>query len=474
MTTSANTGCDAAVAHAAKSAGAVKHPALVLATCILASSLAFVDGSVVNVGLPAIGRSLHGGAEDLQWVINAYLLPLSALLLLGGALGDRFGRRTLLIVGVGLFALASAACGFAPSLAWLLVGRTLQGVGAAMLLPNSLAILGGAFEGEARGKAVGSWAAASAMSAALGPVLGGWLIDTVGWPAIFFINLPLAAAAIALALAVVRELSKPGQSAALDWAGATLATLALGGLVWGLTLGTGPHGWSAQAWIAVIVGVGLTAAFVAVELKLGDRAMTPPALFGSRPFIGINLLTLLLYGALGGFMVLLPFVLIDSAGYRATAAGAALIPFPLVMAAMGPVTGAVAGRFGSRGLLTAGSVVVALGFLTALRIDQHGGYWTEVLPCVLLVAFGMSMAAAPLTTAVLASVDEQHTGMASGFNSAVSRTGGLVATALLGTVLAQHGAALLGPFHLAAVAGAAAAALGGVCSFVFLAGARKG
>ena len=465
MGSAITTSCDAASAASAVQ-GHTAHPRLVLTTTILASSLAFIDGSVVNVGLPAIGRSFHSGAADLQWVINAYLLPLSALLLLGGAMGDRFGRRLMLIGGTVLFALASAACALAPSLDWLLAGRVVQGVGAAMLMPNSLAILGGAFSGEARGRAIGTWAAMGAMAGAVGPVLGGWLIDSVGWPMIFLINLPLAAGAILLALKFVRD-PPEGKPAHLDLLGAFLATVGLGALTWGLTMGSGRQGWTAPAVTALVAGVVLSLAFVWVEKRRGDRAMMPLALFASRSFVGLTLLTLLLYGALGGLLVLVPYELIQAAGYSATAAGAALLPFPLIMSVASPPLGALAGRIGARLPLAVGSLVVAGGLLLALRITPGGNYWTTVLPCILVIAFGMAGAAAPLTTAVLASVDPRHTGSASGFNSAVARTGGLVATALLGAVLAAKGEALIGPFHVAAVVGAAAA-LGASISAVTL------
>jgi MFS family permease len=258
VTSAAHPGCDAAVAMGTTQVSDVKRPRLVLFTTILASSLAMIDGSVVNVGLPAIGHTLKADASDLQWVINAYLLPLSALLLLGGALGDRYGRRRLLVSGVTLFALASATCAFAPSIGWLLLGRGVQGIGAAILLPNSLAILGGAFSGEARGRAIGLWAAAGAMAAAIGPVLGGWLIDTIGWPSIFLLNLPLAVAAVVLAW-----MSVPVESSAertpLDLAGAVLATASLSGLAWGLTLGSGPGGWTMAPVVAGLAGIMLMA-----------------------------------------------------------------------------------------------------------------------------------------------------------------------------------------------------------------------
>ncbi len=443
-------------------------PGFVLATCILASSLAFVDGSVVNVGLPAIGRSLHGDAADLQWVVNAYLLPLTALLLLGGAVGDRFGRRNILVFGVALFALGSALCAAAATLPWLLGARGLQGIGAAFVLPNSLAILGSAFSGEARGRAVGTWSAASAITAALGPVLGGWLIDTFGWREIFLLNLPLAVAAIGLALFFVHDPRRDIGGTPLDVWGAGLATIALAALTWALTIGAGPDGWSMPAMIALLSGSGLAGAFFWVERRGGKDAMTPLALFGSRAFVGLTALTFLLYGALGALLVLVPYVLIEGAGYSGTAAGAALLPFPVVLASTSRLMGGIAGRAGSRLPLSIGPAIVAAGFVLLLRVGEGADYWREVLPAILVISLGMAGAVAPLTTAVLASVDARHTGSASGLNSAVARAGGLVATALVGGVLAACGARLFAAFHVAAIACAAASLAAGFAAFVLL------
>jgi len=314
-------------------------------------------------------------------------------------------------------------------------------------------VLGGAFQGPARARAVGLWAAASAISAALGLVLGGWLIDVWSWRAIFLINLPLAAAAIAFALWGVRDRPSDGPEPPLDIAGALLGAGALGSLAWALTIGSGPAGWTAAATILTLVGLALTAAFVLVERARGERAMTPPALLASRRLGGLNLMTFLLYGALGGFLVLLPYLLITSAHYRATAAGAAFLPFPLVMAVGGPVMGGLAGKLGSRLLLVIGPLIAGAGFALALRIGAEGAYLTTVLPSVLLVALGMACAAAPLTAAVLSAVDQHHQGAASGLNSAVARAGGLGATALLGGVLSAAGAGLVTAFHTACIAG---------------------
>jgi EmrB/QacA subfamily drug resistance transporter len=446
---------------------ATPHAGLVLAATILASSLDFIDGSVVNVGLPAIGRSLHGDASELQWAVNAYLLPLSALLLLGGALGDRFGRRRILAVGVVAFALGSAACAAAPNLEALIATRAFQGLAAALVLPSSLAVLGGAFEGAARSRAVGVWAASAAIASGVGPVLGGWLIDTVGWRAIFLINLPLAALAVGLALYAIEPGPRAAPRARLDVVGALLITAALTGLAWGLTEGAGRGGWTPLAVEAIAAGAVLAAAFGWNELRLGDRAMTPPALFGARPLVALNLLTLLLYGVLAGFLLLLPYLLITGAGYSATAAGAALLPFPLVMALVSTPAGDLAGRLGARWLLIAGAALVAAGCLLALRIGPGADYWTGVLPAVAAVALGMACAAAPLTAAVLGAVDARHTGAASGLNSAVAQLGGVVAVALIGGVLAARGAALLAAFRIAATCGVLVA-LAAAASIVFL------
>ena len=439
------------------------HPRLTLLTSILASSLAFVDGSVVNVGLPTIAKSLHAGAADLQWVVNSYLLPLSALLLLGGALGDRLGRRTTLVAGVGLFGAASLGCALAPTLPWLLTARAAQGVGAAVLMPNSLALLSATFTGERRGRAVGLWAATGAAMGALGPVLGGALIDTVGWRAVFLINLPAAAGAIALALLFTRDPPSEGR-APLDAWGAALATAALGALTWGLTVGGGRAGWRAEALGSLAVGAGLALAFAWVERRRGDRAMAPPAMFASPSFVGLTALTLLLYGAMGGLFVVIPYTLQRLQGWSAVAAGAGLLPLPLVLAAASPAMGALAGRIGPRLPLSIGPLVVAGGVFAAMRVAPGASYWTTLFPAMLLIAAGMACAAAPLTTAVLGSVDEAHTGSASGLNSAVARTGGLVATALLGGVMSAQGPALLSQFRLACTAGAIAALGAWLCA----------
>ncbi|MGQ0558870.1 MAG: DHA2 family efflux MFS transporter permease subunit [Sphingosinicella sp.] len=472
MSASLDFACDRPLAASGRESTACARPGLVLAACILASSLAFIDGSVLNVALPAIGRSFGAATAELQWVLNAYLLPLAALLLVGGAAGDLYGRRRLLVAGILLFTAASLLCAVAPGLEIFLAARALQGLGAAIMLPSSLAILSAAFSGERRGQAVGTWAAAGAVAGAVAPLIGGWLIDSVGWRAIFLLNLPVAAGALALAWFAVPEHRAAGK-ARPDYAGGMLATLALGALAWGLTLwsSSGRAGPAALATIAA--GLALSLAFLAVERRRRGQAMVPLALFGSRALVGLNLFTLLLYGALSGIVVLVPYLLIEASGYGAAAAGAALLPLPLIIALGSPLMGRFAARIGPRWPLTLGPLVVAVGFLLGLRMAGEGDYWTSVLPLILGVSIGMAIAVAPLTTAVLGSVDPTHVATASGLNSAVSRAGGLFVTALLGAVLAQEGAALVTGFHAACLAGAAMAALAGLIAAATL-GGRKG
>jgi EmrB/QacA subfamily drug resistance transporter len=458
--------CDTVSARNQNEGGRVGHPRLLMATTILASSLAFIDGSVVNEGLPAIGASLRSDAVGLQWVVNAYLLPLSALLLLGGAAGDRFGSRRLLIIGVGMFGAASLACAMAPSLGGLLTARFVQGVSAAMLMPASLAILGQSFSGESKGRAIGIWAAAGAIAGALGPILGGWLIDAGSWRFIFLINVPLATAAVVLAYLCVGVDVESG-SDPLDALGAILATVGLGLATWALTEGAG-RGWSISALVALALGGLFLIAFVFAERGRGDRAMMPLALFASSSFIGLTLLTFLLYGALGGLFILVPYVLIEAGGYTATQAGGALLPLPLVIALASPAAGALSGKIGPRSLLVIGPIIVAVGFLLAIRIGHEKSYWLGVLPAMIVIAVGMAAAVAPLTTAVLMSVDGRHVGAASGLNSAVARTGGLVATALIGSVMVAVGPALLNAFGVAAAVGAALCVGASLSAFLFI------
>ncbi|MFL6830198.1 MAG: MFS transporter [Sphingomicrobium sp.] len=446
-------------------------PRWTLVACVLASSLSFVEGSVLSVALPAIRASYGAGGQEVQWVVNAYLLPLSALLLLGGALGDHFGRRRLLVIGTGIFAITSLICALAPSLPVLLAARAAQGVGAALLLPNSLALLNAAFAGEKRGRAVGIWAAAGAAAAAVAPLIGGWLVGTVGWPSIFYINLPLALGAILLALRFVAESREPG-AGRTDYAGALLATAGLGGLTYALTLWSVSSRFTGQALASLAVGLIMLGAFLFVEYRRGRRAMMPLALFEGRCFSGLNLLTFLLYGAFSAAMLLIPYVLITSGGYSPVQAGLAMLPLPVLMTSASPTMGSIAMRTGPRVPLTVGPLIVAAGMLLSRLMEPDSSYWTGAFPTVLVMALGMTIAVAPLTASVLGSVEEQHVAMASGFNSAVARTGGLIATALLGAVLASEGAKLFAGFHAAMMVSAAVAAVAAVVAVTMLGGVR--
>jgi len=446
-------------------------PRWTLIACVLASSLSFVEGSVLSVALPAIRTSYGAGAQDVQWVVNAYLLPLSALLLLGGALGDHFGRRRLLVIGTSLFALTSLICALAPSLPLLLAARAAQGVGAALLLPNSLALLNAAFQGEKRGRAVGIWAASGAAMAAFAPLIGGWLVGTVGWPAIFYINLPLALGAILLALRFVDESREPG-AGRTDYAGAVLVTGGLGGLTYALTLWSATRQFGSREMIALTAGLILIGGFLLVEHRRRQRAMMPLNLFKGRCFSGLNLLTFLLYGAFSAAMLLIPYVLITSGGYSPVKAGLAMLPLPVLMTSLSPTMGGLAAKLGPRIPLTIGPAVVAVGMLLAPLVTADASYWAGAFPMILVMALGMTIAVAPLTASVLGSVEEQHVAMASGLNSAVARTGGLIATALLGAVLASSGTALFTGFHVAMFVSAAVAALAGVVALTMLGGVR--
>lgn len=344
---------------------------LVMSVC--ASSLSFIDGSVLNVALPAIRETTRAGAAEVQWVLNAFTLPLAALVLLGGALGDHFGRRRWLVIGVALFGVASLLCALSGSLTGLIVGRALQGIGAALLLPNSLALLNGAFSGEARGQAVGIWAAAGAIAAAIAPMIGGWLVDSAGWPSIFWINLPICAAAIAIALTKVEESADPGQ-ARLDSTGAALATLGLGATTYGLTLWSENFRLGPTSIATIAAGTVLLALFLWVEQRKETRAMVPLHLFANRCFSALNLMTFLLYGAFGGALLLLPFVLIEAGGYSPVEAGLSLLPLSVMLGIFSPLMGRLATRIGPRLPLTLGPLIVAAGLLLFTRVAQDQAY----------------------------------------------------------------------------------------------------
>jgi EmrB/QacA subfamily drug resistance transporter len=431
-----------------------------LAATILGSMVAQLDGSVVNVALPAMGRALGADAGGVQWIVNGYMLPFSALVLLGGALADLFGRRRVFLTGLSVFTATSLICIVVPSLGWLLVARVVQGLGAALLVPASLAILGADFDGEARARAIGTWAAAGAAGGAIGPVLGGWLVDHIGWRAVFAVIVPVSAAAFVLAWRYV-EKGESDEAQAPDWWGAALATAALGLVVWGLVALTQHR--TIEGGTTITVGVIAAASFIWLEAKRGDVAMVPLALFGTSTFTGLTILTFLLYAALSGALLLLPYLLI-ARGWPAAVAGSAMLPLPLLMSAGSRAAGGLAERIGARPMLVVGPLITGAGFAWLARIpDSVIDYWRDVLPAMLGVGVGMTIAVAPLTTTVMAAVDRRHAGAASGVNNATARIGGMVAVALIGLVLSANGRGVSLPaFHAAALTAAILAASAGL------------
>jgi EmrB/QacA subfamily drug resistance transporter len=429
--------CDEAVIQAAPETKtrAPKNGAWVLAATIIGSSITFIDGTVVNVALPILQEKLNASVSQVQWIVEAYALMLSALILTGGALGDKYGRKLIFSIGVVIFAISSLWCGLVSSAGPLIIARAVQGIGAALLVPGSLAIISATFSKKERGKAIGTWSGFTAISAGVGPVLGGWLIQNISWRWIFFINLPLAVIVLLITWRHVPESRNEKAKDGLDWPGAALATLGLGGLVYGLTE-SGALGFSNPLVLgSMIAGAGALALFVLVEIR-SRNPMMPLELFKSSSFTGANLLTLFLYAALGGMLFFLPFDLIQIQGYSPTGAGAALVPFVLTMFLLSRWAGGLIDRFGARLPLIIGPVITGIGFaLFALPGTGAVNYWTNFFPAIMVMSIGMTVSVAPLTTTVMGAVEESRAGVASGINNAVSRTASLLAIAVLGLVM---------------------------------------